>query len=213
LAALPLPLAHPARELRDLLGKEAWERLPVAVRRRFNAHAVAVDYVGSFEIVRASLTGRIVAQICRMLGTPVVPHTGRDVPATVHVVPHTHGVQWLRVYHWPHGNSIVRSTKVIDAQGAMTEQLPAGLRMALDVFERDGVLHFVSRGYFFELSVPFLPAPLRLPLPAVLSPGTTHVEHIDESQGWFRFTMRVRHALLGEMYYQTGRFHAAGDQS
>jgi hypothetical protein len=210
---LPLSLANPARELRDLLGSEAWERLPVAVRRRFNAHAAAVDYVGSFEIVRASLVGRIIAQLCRLLGTPVVAHTGRDVPATVHVVPRAHGVQWLRVYHWPHGNSIVRSTKVIDAQGAMTEELPAGLRMALDVFERGGALHFVSRGYFFELPVPFRPAPLRLPLPAVLSPGTTHVEHIDEPNGWFRFTMRVRHVLLGEMYYQTGRFHAAGEQS
>ncbi len=38
----------------------------------------------------------------------------------------------------------------------------------------------------------------------------THVEHHDEPDGWFRFTMTVTHPIFGEMFYQTGRFHAAG---
>jgi hypothetical protein len=197
--------------LREVLGDAAWQRLPPAVRQRFAPHALAVEYVGRFEIVRASRMGWLLAQLCRLLGTPVVPHVGRDVPATVRVVPQARGVQWLRDYHWPHGTCTVRSTKLIDASGALIEALPAGLRMALDVFERDGVLHFVGRRYYFELALPLRAAPLRLPLPAWLAPGTTFVEHIDEGQGWFRFTLRVCHALLGEIYYQTGRFHAAGD--
>jgi hypothetical protein len=49
-------------------------------------------------------------------------------------------------------------------------------------------------------------------LPALLSPGTTHVEHFDEAGGWFRFTMTVTHPFFGEMFYQTGRFRAAGEQ-
>jgi hypothetical protein len=93
----------------------------------------------------------------------------------------------------------------------LIEELPAGLRMALHVFEREGVLHFVSHRYFFELALPWLAAPLHLLLPGWLAPGTTFVEHIDEGRGWFRFSLRVHHTLLGEMYYQTGRFHAAGD--
>jgi hypothetical protein len=210
-AAVLLPLSPPtaAQELRDLLGESAWNRLPPAVRRRFSAHAAAVDYVGSFEIVRASLAGWLIAQVARLIGTPVAPHVGRDVPATVRVVPVARGVQWLREYRWPRrGTCTVRSTKVID-NGALIEVLPAFLCMALHVFERDGVLHFVSSHYFFEL--PLAGRRLRIALPSWLSPGTTYVEHIDEAQGWFRFTMRVRHALFGEMFFQTGRFHAAGE--
>jgi len=76
--------------------------------------------------------------------------------------------------------------------------------MPLDVFERTGTLHFVSRGYYFDFGR------IKVPLPAWLSPGTTHVEHIDEPAGWFRFTMTVTHPLFGELFYQTGRFRAAG---
>ncbi len=34
-AALPLPLASPTPGLRDVLGEQAWRRLPMAVRQRF----------------------------------------------------------------------------------------------------------------------------------------------------------------------------------
>jgi hypothetical protein len=82
--------------------------------------------------------------------------------------------------------------------------------MSLDVYEEAGVLHFVSRAYYFELTVPGTKRLVRLVLPTWLSPGTTHVEHIDEADGWFRFTMTVTHPLFGEVFYQTGRFRASG---
>ena len=46
-------------------------------------------------------------------------------------------------------------------------------------------------------------------VPRLLSPGVTHVEHIDLGHGWFRFTMTVTHPLFGEVFFQTGRFCAA----
>jgi hypothetical protein len=122
----------------------------------------------------------------------------------------------------------VHSTKVIGADGTLTEELPAGLRMPLSVYQRRGVLHFVSKGYYFEFRIPrgsrrfalgrsFADTQggsrLKIPLPAWLSPGTTHVEHADESNGWFRFTMTVTHPLFGEVFYQTGRFRAAREPS
>lgn len=211
-ALLPLAAPRAAHDLRGLLGEAAWRRLPAAVRARFAAHTRAVDYTGTFEVVRASIAGWFIAQLCRLIGTPVVPWTGRDVAATVQVVPDGRGVQWIRHYHRPGaGTCTVRSTKVIDGAGGMIEELPAGLRMTLQVFERDGVLHFLSRGYFFEVELPLLPTRLRIALPGLFSPGTTHVEHVDEPDGWFRFTLHVRHVLFGEMFFQTGRFHAAGD--
>jgi Domain of unknown function (DUF4166) len=193
--------------LQSVLGPAAWARLPPAVRVRFAEPAVAVDYVGNFDVVRASWLGRLLAFACLLLGTPVVPRTGQKVPAIVHVSPTSEGVAWNREYRWPNaGACLVRSTKVIDGRAGLVERLPARLCMPLNVFERRGVLHFVSRGYYFDFGESF-----RVPLPSLLSPGTTHVEHIDESDGWFRFTMTVTHPLFGEMFYQTGRFKAAGD--
>jgi len=152
-----------------------------------------------------------------MLGTPVVPRTGYDVPAIVHVTPVTEGgVTWTRKYHWPDTNvSLVRSTKTITASGTLVEQLPAHLCMQLHVYEEGGALHFVSLRYYFEWPMPWKrhsrAAKWRLALPQWLSPGTVHVVHEDEAQGWFRFTMTVVHPLLGRLFYQTGRFHALGD--
>jgi len=194
--------------LRDVLGEPAWHRLPAAVRTRFSEPVLAVDYVGEFDVVRASPLGRAIAWVCQAIGTPVVPRTGRNVTAIIHVGPVSKGASWLREYHWPHNDTYkVHSTKVIGPDGTLTEELPARLHMPLDVYERHGVLHFVSKGYYFDIGFG-----LKIHLPGGLSPGTTHVEHIDEAEGWFRFTMTVTHPVLGEVFYQTGRFRAAKAQ-
>ncbi len=200
--------------LQSVLGQAAWARLPQAVRERFGEPPVAVDYVGEFDVVRASWLGRLLALFCQLLGTPVVPRTGLHVPAIVHVGPTRCGVAWNREYRWPNDQPcLVRSTKIIDSCGHLVERLPACLCMPLNVYEELGVLHFVSCGYYFDLGRRPNAERLKIPLPALLSPGTTHVEHIDEADGWFRFTMTVTHPLFGEMFYQTGRFRAAGERS
>jgi hypothetical protein len=213
-----IPFSGPATSkhlgLQSVLGNAAWARLPEAVRVRFAEPAVAVDYVGNFDIVRASWLGRIVALACLLLGTPVVPRTGTHVPAIVHVGPTPNGVAWNREYRWPNaGPCLVRSTKMLDSHGGLVEQLPARLCMPLHVFEQRGVLHFVSRGYYFDVGRRRDGERIKVLLPGFLSPGTTHVEHIDEANGWFRFTMTVTHPLFGEMFYQTGRFKAAGERA
>jgi hypothetical protein len=200
--------------LESVMGQAAWARLPAAVRVRFAEPPVAVDYVGEFDVVRASWLGRVVALACQLLGTPVVPRTGLRVPAIVHVGPTRCGVAWNREYRWPNGEAcVVRSTKIIDSRCGLLERLPARLCMPLKVFEQGGVLHFVSRGYYFDLGKRADGTRVKVRLPRLLSPGKTHVEHRDEADGWFRFTMTVTHPLFGEMFYQTGRFRAAGEQS
>jgi hypothetical protein len=188
--------------LRAVLGAAAWQRLPEAVRERFADRAADVTYAGGFEIVRASLLGRLFAWLGCLFGTPVAPRVGSDVEARVHVRHHARGVDWIREYRWQDGSrSVVRSTKTVDAEGRLIERLPARLCMPLDTREDAGGLHFVSRGYYFDLGV-------RLPLPDFFTPGVTHVEHVDLGHGWFRFTMAVTHPLFGEVYFQTGRFCA-----
>jgi hypothetical protein len=214
--ALPRPLprdfgvdetANATHGLRAVLGQEAWLQLPVAVRERFVEAGVPADYAGSFEVVRASRFGRAFAWIGRLLGTPVAPHVGNDVEAWVRVRAHRLGIAWLREYRWADGTRhTVESTKVITGDAKLTERLPARLCMPLHTYVAGGVLHFVSRGYYFDLGLG-----LKLWLPTMCTPGVTHVEHIDLGHGWFRFTMTVTHPLLGETFFQTGRFCAAED--
>jgi hypothetical protein len=206
---LPQPLTReriPARRhgLREVLGTEAWNRLPEAVRERFAETALEADYAGAFEVVQASLLGRMFAWLGTLFGTPVAPRTGINVEARVRVRPDAHGVVWERDYRWTGGgNHLVRSTKVVTGDGELIEKLPARLCMPLHTYEAGGVLHFVSRGYYFDLGFG-----LKLRLPCFFSPGETHVEHIDLGHGWFRFTMTVTHPVFGILFFQSGRFCA-----
>jgi hypothetical protein len=189
--------------VRDVLGNAAWQRLPEAVRARFIETATDVTYAGAFEVVNASGIGRFFAWLGALVGTPVVPRTGRNVAARVEVRAARDGVEWRREYEWEDGSrSFVTSTKLV-RDGQLIERLPARLNMPLAVREENGVLVFESRGYYFDLGLG-----LRLPLPAFFSPGMTRVEHIDLGHGWFRFTLIVAHPWFGEMFFQTGRFCA-----
>jgi hypothetical protein len=201
-----LPAHYPARvDIRTLLG-DAWFSLPATTRARFADHAASAEYRGTFDEVRASLAGRLFAWCCRLLGTPVAPFTGKNVPATVRVfATRDGGTAWQRIYEFPGRKPcVVESVKRLSREGTLVEALPACLRMGLDVYARDGALHFVSNAYYFELGQ------LRITVPAWLPPGTTHVEHIDLGGGKFRFTMHVRHRWLGEVFYQTGCFSDPG---
>jgi hypothetical protein len=210
-ATLPRPLTRERAAdgvrhgLREVLGATAWSRLPEAVRERFADTTAVATYAGAYEVVRASALGRVFAWIGTLFGTPVAPRAENHVAARVLVRPDARGVAWDREYLWADGTcSLVCSTKVVTEDGLLIEMLPARLCMPLDTYVEGGVLHFVSRGYYFHLGAGF-----RLWLPALLSPGVTHVEHIDLGHGWFRFTMTVTHPLGGEVYFQTGRFCAA----
>jgi hypothetical protein len=188
--------------LRQVLGTAAWLRLPEAVRERFADTVDHATYAGSFEVVRASALGQVFARLGTLFGTPVAPRAGCNVDARVLVSRDGRGMAWDREYRWPGGgHHLVRSTKCVD-RGQLVEKLPARLCMPLKTFEEAGVLHFVSLGYYFDLG-------FKVWLPPLLSPGVTHVEHIDLDHGWFRFTMSVTHPLFGETFFQTGRFCAA----
>jgi Domain of unknown function (DUF4166) len=211
-AALEGPGAgRPHADLAALVGRAGWARLPEAVRQRFGEQLEPVEYRGTFEIVRASRLGRLIARVARLLGTPVATRTGTQVRALVRVCREAAGVTWTREYRWPRGRPcVVRSTKIIDPLEGLIERLPVRLAMPLDVFERERALNFVSRGYYFDLGRGRNGRRRKLWLPDWLSPGVTHVEHRDEGQGWFRFTMTVTHPRLGELFYQTGRFAGGG---
>jgi len=187
-----------------LLGRAAWLRLPTAVRHRFGPHAAGVTtlYEGRM-LVAASPFGRLLAQLCRLIGTPLAPWTGADVPTSVDVhLDARGGLVWARTYRFDrHAPILVSSTKLMSADGDLLEVVRGGLGMALDVSEEDGALHFRSRWYFASLFG------LQLRIPDLLTPGRAHVVHRDEGGGAFRFTLQFQHPWLGRTLFQDGLFH------
>ena len=194
---------HRSLDFRRLLGNEAWSRLPAAVQHRFGPHAegIHIVYDGRME-VEASPFGWLVAQVCRLIGTPLAPWTGPDVPTSVDVhLDHRGGLVWARTYNFTgHAPILVSSTKLMDLDGGLLEVVRGGLGMALTVGVEDGALHFRSRHYFVGLG------PLRLRIPGLLTPGRAHVVHRDLGGGTFRFSLDFHHPWLGRTLFQEGLF-------
>jgi hypothetical protein len=192
-----------------LVGREGWWRLAPDIRRRFSEHPHEdrpIHYVGVMHRVDASPWGWVLAQLCRLIGTPFAPHCAADVPVTITLRQSPGGrIVWERDYRYPNRPAIrVRSTKCVDADGSLLECVGFGLGMRLAVFEADHALHFLSLHYFCHLGR------RRLRLPNLLSPGTAHVVHEDLGQGRFRFTMTIHHRLFGTLFRQDGVFHRQG---
>jgi hypothetical protein len=189
-----------------LLGELAWRRLAPAIRERFRwkpAFGAEIRYVGEMLVVRSSRLGWVLAQLCRLIGTPLAPHRGTHVPVTVTLSLDSDGagVVWRRLYRFPSRRAVtcVSVKKATDAEG-LIECVGGGIGMWLRLSERAGALHFRSTGYFWAFGR------RRLALPDWLTPGALTVVHRDEGLGRFRFVISVVHPLLGETFFQDGVF-------
>ena len=195
--ATPRSLALPA-----LVGAAAWARLPAAVRRRFGVDHGAATYVGRMAL-RCSPVGRVFAALSRLFGSPLCGVTSAAVPTSVRVFDDGRGgMVWERSFHTAGGCAprVVRSTKMSGADGGLLERTDGGLSMALDVFEERGALVFESRRFTLMLGR------LRIPVPALLTPGTCRVTHTDLGDGLFRFDLDMVHPLWGHTFHQSGVF-------
>lgn len=197
----PAPV-NAALDLPALVGATGWARLPRAVQHRFAVAHADVTYEGHMDL-RCSFIGHIYAALARVLGGPLTHMNTSAVPTTVRVSDNGRGgVIWERCFHaGAEGQDrTVRSTKEIGADGGLQERTDGGLSMSLDVFEEEGTLVFHSRRFWLVWGR------LRLPVPALLTPGTCRVAHTDLDAGLFRFTLSMVHPLWGETFHQTGVF-------
>ena len=191
---------------KDLLGDLAWRRLHPEIRARFSqkpAPGAATHYVGIMHIVELSFMGWLFAQFCRLIGTPLAPHRGSNVPMDIHLErdPELGGVSWTRVYRFAGRKALdVRSTKTRSGARELTEHIGRGFSMRLCLSERGGDLYFVSRAYEVEA------LGLKIRIPPLLTPGTTTVSHEQISGDLFRFTLSVVHPVFGRTIYQDGYF-------
>ena len=203
--ASDMRIGHPRPvDFRALVGRAAWFQLPAPVRARFErgAHAHGPVFYPGVMTVRAAPLGRLIAEACRLIGTPLARGVGEDVPVNVEVRETADGgIEWLRTYHFKRRAPVeVGSCKRLSVEGELLEIVRGGLGMRLCVTVEEHALHFRSERYFLET-----PAG-RAPIPLWLTPGRAHVVHEHVTEGVFRFTLCFVHPLFGETLFQTGLF-------
>jgi hypothetical protein len=191
---------------RTLAGEEAWDRLPAAVRARFERHIGAgatILYAGQVVECRMSRCGRLLAQLVRLIGAPLPLSRDAFVPAVVSVTEDaaSGGQFWTRVYGRRRGfPQVIHSSKRFAGATGLEEYVGCGIGIALRLRVEGEALHFDSDHYFVNLGGS------RLRLPRWLSPGRMRVSHIDCSHGWFAFVLALDHPWLGELVRQTVMF-------
>jgi hypothetical protein len=210
-----LPFARPAAaapspiediRFRALAGAEAWNRLPAAVRARFERHigpGATILYAGEVVECRMSRWGRLLCQLVRVVGAPLPLSSDAFVPAAVTVTEDaaSGGQFWTRVYGRRRGfPQVIHSSKRFAGPTGLEEYVGWGVGIALRLEVRDEALHFLSDHYFLKLG------PARLRVPRWLSPGRMRVSHIDCGHGSFAFVLSLVHPWLGELVRQTAMF-------
>jgi hypothetical protein len=193
---------------RALMSEDDWARLPPATRRRFSkrlAGGESAVYVGEVEEVSFSRIGWWLAQIARLVGGPLPTSRDTGVPGIVTVTEDvaTGGQIWTRIYARRNGfPQVVHSSKRFEGSTGLEEYLGFGIGMALRTRVEGEALLFCSAGYVLHLG------PLRLRLPALLTPGDLTVTHSDFG-GEFRFTLELVHPRFGTLVRQSGTFKEA----
>ena len=194
---------------RRLMGREAWDALPQAVRQRFSKRlsgdAVAL-YRGRVVRTDFSVLGWLLAQILRIIGAPLPVSRDTDVPAVVSVSEdHRSGGQvWSRLYGRRNGfPQVIHSAKGFAGVTGIEEYVGHGVGMALKVEALADGLRFISDHYFLTI------AGRRLRLPRWIEPGQTVVEHHDLGHGCFRFSLMLHHPWLGRLVEQHALFRDA----
>jgi hypothetical protein len=190
---------------RALLPAADWAALPLAVRRRFSKRmspGATVVYRGEVETVHANLPGRLLAQLCRVIGAPLplVFNPGVSV-VTVTEDAVGQGQVWSRMYVRADGfPQVIHSAKRFAGPTGLEEHVGAGIGMALNVTAEDGALVFRSAFYFATV------LGLRVRLPHWTEPGALTITHRDLGQGRFAFTLALDHPWLGRLLGQDAIF-------
>jgi len=194
-------------DYRTLLGKSQWRNLHPTIQKRFLEKACdKTTYRGVMSEIVLSGFGKLFAQLCRLIGTPLALYEGKNVPMTVNVYPDEKwgGMTWDRFYHYQHKpENRIRSTKCLLPQEGLVEMIGCGFGMQLKVSQQNGAIKFESDGYFVQLRN------FKLKIPDIFAPGKTTVTQTAISDKKFEFKLIVEHRLLGLVYKQVGIFSAA----
>ena len=187
---------------RALLGTGAWEALPAEVRRRFSKRlsgAQVALYRGLVVEMRMSRLGWLLAQFCRLFGSPLPLNRKAGGGALVSVSEDSRGGGqcWTRIYARPgRFPQVIHSAKRFAGPTGLEEYLGRGLGMALRVEPLSDGIAFVSDHYFVQLGR------WRLRLPRFAAPGVTRVTHRQVAGSSFLFGLELIHPLAGPLVHQ-----------
>src|SRR3954463_2222375 len=154
-----------------LLSDADWGRLPLSIWRRFSkrhADGKTVVYVGEVDASGFSRIGWWLAQLARLIGGPLPTGAETGVPMIVTVTEDeaSGGQIWTRICARRNGfPQVIHSSKRFAGPTGLEEYVGYGVSMALGVSVENQALVFRSTGYSLQTG------PLRLPLPAWLTPG------------------------------------------
>jgi hypothetical protein len=202
------PLAPSVSDLRfrALVGEAAWAELPEAVRCRFSkclAPDESLIYRGNVVATELSRAGRVLSFLTRAIGAPLPLTDGATGPALVIVTEDARlgGQSWLRIYTRPgRFPQAIHSAKRFRGPTGLEEYVGCGIGMSLRVTVESGALIFRSAAYFLALGR------WRLLMPRALHPGRMQIEHRDEGNGSFAFSLEIWHPLFGRLVHQLAIF-------
>lgn len=167
-------------------------------------------YAGEVEATHFNGLGRVLAQLLRLVGSPLPLDAGNaGAPAFVTVTEDAAGAGqfWTRQYGRPNGRfpQTVRSTKRFTGPTGCEEWVTRWLGMSLNVRVEDGALYFDSQRYLLKLFG------RSVALPTWLTPGRLRVGHRAIGDTAFRFTLELIHPLFGPLLHQSILFRDLED--
>ena len=199
----------PDWRIRRLVGEEGWANLPQSVQARFSKPATPGQprvYRGRVIQTRLSRTGWLLAQMARLVGSPIPLENGATGPSTVSVADDdaVGGQIWTRIYARPgRFPQAVNSAKRFRGPTGLEEYIGRGIAMELTVTVEAGNLVFRSMRYVIQAG------PWRIPLPPALSPGRMEIVHAARTASEFSFRLTLTHVWLGEILRQEALFSDA----
>lgn len=193
-----------------LLSRSDWAALPSQVKARFRHTSGRLNPVYKGYVIRTERNrlGGLLAAALRPLGAPLpLDIRNNDATAIVTVTSEVDGdgQVWTRQYNRPKTQGrrfpqIIQSAKRFAGPTGLEEHIGYGIGMTLRVHVDNEVLWFESDRYFLQFG------PLRAYLPRWLTPGELQVGHADHGDGWFEFTLSLKHRRFGRLIDQAIMF-------
>lgn len=192
---------------RKILGARQWNSLPSAVRARFSKRVKGGNstvYKGYIASTDVNYAGRLLANLLRIIGAPLpLGRHNENAPAVVTVTEDVDykGQFWSRQYGSEHGfPQVIQSSKQFNGPTGLEEYIGYGLGISLRLAVEDEALIFHSDRYFLRI------IGRRIFLPRWLSKLALRVGHADHGEGWFEFSLELKHPWFGILMDQRVMF-------